>query len=206
MVDSESRAVSQLVVTGAWMGAVLGATLGGVLGAAAGGGWGAGLAAVFGAGVGAFAGLQTGAATALLIGLLGHGREHPWLSGSVGAVLPGAVAAVLVPGSGPGWPVTAATCAAVLGAGAAVFGWRLTPPEGLEFGPATAGRVGSGRRSRLMRASGAGALIAGVGGAVAGLVIGVQVNPPTAPFAAVELGLPAAAIGLLAGALIGCFR
>ena len=44
-----------------------------------------------------------------------------------------------------------------------------------------------------------GVLIAGVTGGIAGLVVGLFAYAPTAPFAAVELGFPAA----LAGGLVG---
>jgi len=51
-----------------------------------------------------------------------------------------------------------------------------------------------------------GAMCAGMIGAVAGLVIGLIVNAPTAPFAVVELGLPATilggVVGLVAGAIV----
>ena len=166
MATSESRSVSQLIGTGAWLGAVLGSLFGGVLGGVAGGlesDFGPFYARCLAIGFGAVAGVALGAATGGL-------------------------------------------SAALLGAGAAVLRRRLIPAADQRPRPSVTARARDGRRRRLMRASGAGALTAGVGGAVAGLVIGVQVNPPTAPFAAVELGLPAAAIGLLAGALIGCFR
>lgn len=48
-----------------------------------------------------------------------------------------------------------------------------------------------------------GATYAGVIGAVAGLVIGLIVHAPTAPFAVVELGLPATIIGGVIGLLAG---
>lgn len=48
-----------------------------------------------------------------------------------------------------------------------------------------------------------GATCAGVIGAVAGLVIGLIVNAPTAPFAVVEIGLPATIIGGIIGLLAG---
>lgn len=68
---------------------------------------------------------------------------------------------------------------------------------------ARSGRSGDGRRSGVLRfALLSGAVTGGVG-AIAGLVIGVHVNAATAPFAAVELGLPAAAVGLVVGTLIG---
>lgn len=51
-----------------------------------------------------------------------------------------------------------------------------------------------------------GATSAGVIGAIVGLVIGLRVYAPTAPFAVVELGLPAAivggALGLAAGVIV----
>ena len=43
--------------------------------------------------------------------------------------------------------------------------------------------------------------VAGALGAVAGLIIGLIVYAPTAPFAAVELGLPAALVGAGMGAV-----
>jgi len=43
----------------------------------------------------------------------------------------------------------------------------------------------------------------GVVGAVVGLVIGFRVHPATALFAMFELGLPAAVVGMLGGALAG---
>jgi len=51
-----------------------------------------------------------------------------------------------------------------------------------------------------------GATCAGVIGAVAGLVVGLIAYAPTAPFAVVELGLPATitggVVGLLAGVIV----
>ncbi|MHB2023822.1 MAG: hypothetical protein ACYCO3_10905 [Mycobacteriales bacterium] len=47
-----------------------------------------------------------------------------------------------------------------------------------------------------------GATCVGVIGAVAGLVIGLIVHPPTALFAVVELGLPATIIGGSLGSLL----
>jgi hypothetical protein len=44
-----------------------------------------------------------------------------------------------------------------------------------------------------------GAVSVGLVGAIAGLVIGLLVHAPTAPFAAVELGLPGATLGGFAG-------
>jgi hypothetical protein len=50
------------------------------------------------------------------------------------------------------------------------------------------------------------ALFTGVTGGIVGLVVGLFVYAPTAPFAAVELGLPAAfaggAVGLVAGMIM----
>jgi len=40
-------------------------------------------------------------------------------------------------------------------------------------------------------------------GAIAGLIIGLFVYAPTAWFAAIELGLPAAVVGAVVGALVG---
>jgi hypothetical protein len=51
-----------------------------------------------------------------------------------------------------------------------------------------------------------GATSAGLAGAIVGLIIGVTVYPPTAPFAVVELGLPAATLGALIGVLLGTSR
>jgi hypothetical protein len=47
------------------------------------------------------------------------------------------------------------------------------------------------------------AIAAGLAGAVAGLVIGLVTYPPTAPFAAIELGLPAVFAGGIAGLAAG---
>jgi hypothetical protein len=49
----------------------------------------------------------------------------------------------------------------------------------------------------------AGAATAGVIGAIAGLVIGLSVYAPTAAFAVVELGLPAAVAGGFLGLAVG---
>jgi hypothetical protein len=49
----------------------------------------------------------------------------------------------------------------------------------------------------------AGAASAGVIGAIGGLVIGLNVYPPTAAFAVVELGLPAAIVGGVLGLAAG---
>jgi len=51
----------------------------------------------------------------------------------------------------------------------------------------------------LARWVGIGAISAGVAGGIAGLVIGLFVYAPTAPFAAVELGFPA----MLTGGIVG---
>lgn len=47
-----------------------------------------------------------------------------------------------------------------------------------------------------------GALLAGVPGALAGLVVGLAVHPATAWFAVFELGVPAAALGTLLGLIV----
>lgn len=52
----------------------------------------------------------------------------------------------------------------------------------------------------------AAALFAGVTGGIAGLVIGLFVHPPTAPFAVAELGLPAALAGAVTGLVAGTIR
>ncbi len=48
-----------------------------------------------------------------------------------------------------------------------------------------------------------GAVVLGIAGGVAGLIVGLFAYPPTALFAVVELGLPAALLGGLAGFLVG---
>jgi hypothetical protein len=48
-----------------------------------------------------------------------------------------------------------------------------------------------------------GAVSVGLVGAIAGLVIGLLVHAPTAPFAAVELGVPGATLGGFAGLAVG---
>jgi hypothetical protein len=48
-----------------------------------------------------------------------------------------------------------------------------------------------------------GAVCAGLLGAVGGLVLGLIAYPPTAAFAAVEIGLPAVLAGALVGLTIG---
>ena len=48
-----------------------------------------------------------------------------------------------------------------------------------------------------------GAAVAGVVGAIVGLIIGLFVYAPTAPFAMVEIGIPAAMVGGVLGLLIG---
>jgi hypothetical protein len=54
------------------------------------------------------------------------------------------------------------------------------------------------------------AIASGVSGGIAGLIVGFFVYPPTAPFAAVELGFPAAiagaGLGLVAGMLMKLAR
>lgn len=47
-----------------------------------------------------------------------------------------------------------------------------------------------------------GALMAGIPGGVIGLIVGLDTYPPTAWFAIVELGLPAALAGMLVGLLV----
>jgi hypothetical protein len=49
----------------------------------------------------------------------------------------------------------------------------------------------------------AGAAAVGVIGAIVGLVIGLRVNPPTAPFAVIEVGVPVAIVGGLVGLVAG---
>lgn len=48
-----------------------------------------------------------------------------------------------------------------------------------------------------------GAAALGLVGAVVGLIIGLYAHAPTAPFALVELGLPAAILGALLGLIVG---
>jgi hypothetical protein len=48
-----------------------------------------------------------------------------------------------------------------------------------------------------------GAVVLGIAGGVAGLVSGLLHYPPTAWFAVVELGMPAAVVGGLAGYVLG---
>ena len=48
-----------------------------------------------------------------------------------------------------------------------------------------------------------GATVAGFLGAIVGLFIGFAAYPPTALFAAIEIGLPAAAAGALVGLVVG---
>jgi hypothetical protein len=55
----------------------------------------------------------------------------------------------------------------------------------------------------LPRAVVGGMTSAGVIGAIAGFVVGLRRYAPTAPFAIVELGLPAAIVGALVGLAIG---
>ena len=43
----------------------------------------------------------------------------------------------------------------------------------------------------------------GAGGAIAGLVVGLRAYPPTAWFATLEVGVPAAMLGALVGAVFG---
>jgi hypothetical protein len=55
----------------------------------------------------------------------------------------------------------------------------------------------------LLRYAIEGAFSVGLIGAIVGLVVGLIVHWPTAPFAVVELGLPAAVIGGVAGLAAG---
>jgi ABC-type uncharacterized transport system permease subunit len=47
------------------------------------------------------------------------------------------------------------------------------------------------------------ALVLGIAGGIAGLIIGLFAYPPTAWFAVAELGVPAALLGGLAGLIVG---
>jgi hypothetical protein len=48
-----------------------------------------------------------------------------------------------------------------------------------------------------------GAVVLGIAGGIAGLIIGLFVYPPTAWFAVAEVGMPAALLGGLAGLVAG---
>jgi membrane associated rhomboid family serine protease len=48
-----------------------------------------------------------------------------------------------------------------------------------------------------------GALVFGIAGGIAGLILGLRAYPPTAWFAVAEVGLPAAVLGFLAGFVVG---
>jgi hypothetical protein len=50
-----------------------------------------------------------------------------------------------------------------------------------------------------------GALVLGIAGGIAGLIIGLFAYPPTAWFAVAELGVPAALLGGFAGFVVGFF-
>ena len=56
---------------------------------------------------------------------------------------------------------------------------------------------------RVPRFMAIGAIVAGIIGGIAGLVLGLQAHPPTAWFAVLEIGVPAAIVGALLGALVG---
>jgi hypothetical protein len=51
-----------------------------------------------------------------------------------------------------------------------------------------------------------GALVAGIAGCIAGLIVGLCVYPPTAAFALFELGIPATFAGAIVGFLSGALR
>ena len=55
----------------------------------------------------------------------------------------------------------------------------------------------------LPRAVVMGASVAGLAGALIGLLVGLAAYPPTAAFAVIELGVPATIAGALAGLLTG---
>lgn len=55
----------------------------------------------------------------------------------------------------------------------------------------------------LVRSTVLGALIAGLIGGVVGLVLGLSAHPPTAWFAVIEVGFPAALLGGLCGLAVG---
>jgi ABC-type uncharacterized transport system permease subunit len=60
------------------------------------------------------------------------------------------------------------------------------------------------RRSSLPATwAAAGAAAIGVIGAIVGLIIGLRAYAPTAPFAVIEVGLPAAIVGGLVGLVTG---
>jgi len=55
----------------------------------------------------------------------------------------------------------------------------------------------------LLRYAVLGGLLAGVPGCVLGLIVGLNVYPPTAWFATFELGIPIALAGAIVGLLVG---
>jgi hypothetical protein len=48
-----------------------------------------------------------------------------------------------------------------------------------------------------------GGLVFGIAGGIAGLILGLRAYPPTAWFAVIEVGLPSAFLGVVAGFLVG---
>jgi hypothetical protein len=64
-------------------------------------------------------------------------------------------------------------------------------------------RVIAAEMPLLQRAVIIGTTVAGFLGAIVGLLIGLAAYPPTAFFAVIEIGLPAAVAGALVGLLVG---
>jgi hypothetical protein len=70
----------------------------------------------------------------------------------------------------------------------------------------TYAQMGDGGRPRaetIAILSAIGSIIVGSTGCVAGVVLGLFVYPPTAWFAAIEVGVPGAVLGALIGAIVG---